>query len=194
MIEMTQKQKKLMDELKKVNAETFYHSLHVKTLTSKLLNLTNEDGFTNYTPQEIDTICKGALLHDLGKIYIKNAVLTKDSPLTDEEKEHMTQHAQLSYDAIKAELGEDEAEIIKNICLYHHERIDGSGYMGITQLPIYLQIVSVCDVFDALHSDRIYRQGLSYNKTMQTIESGGSGKFDETIIDYLKKATKALDE
>lgn len=194
MIVMTPKLKRLMEELKKSNAETYYHLLHTKALTLKVLKITNENGYTNYTSEEIDAICKGALLHDLGKLYIKNSVLTKGTPLTEEEKDHMTEHTQLSYKAVEKELGESEKEIIRNICLYHHERIDGSGYEKLSDIPLYLQIMSICDVFDALHSDRIYRQGLSYNKTLEIIESGGSGKFSEEIIGYLKDATKTLDE
>lgn len=194
MIIMTPRLKRLMDELKKTNSETYYHLLHVKTLTLKVLKLTNERGLTNYTSAQVDAICKGALLHDIGKLYIKNAVLTKGTPLTEEEKDHMTEHTQLSYDTVSGELNDDEREIIKNICLYHHERIDASGYNKLSEIPLYIQIVSICDVFDALHSDRIYRQGLSYNKTLQIIESGESGKFSEEVIGYLKDVTKTLDE
>ena len=194
MIVMTKKLQELMDELKVTNAETYYHSLHVKTLTMKMIRAMNEEGTVNYTSKEIDYICKGAILHDIGKLFVKNVILTKNSALTEEEKQNIVQHTRFGFDAVKSELVEDEYEIIENICLYHHERIDGSGYEAQKDLPVYVQVVSICDVFDALHSDRIYRKGLSYNKTMEIIETGGSGHFDDIIIDYLKKITSEDDE
>lgn len=188
MITMTPKLKEMLDELKLSNAETFYHSLHVKNLCCKMIRLMNEDKVTNYTPVEIDAICKGALLHDIGKLMVKNFILTKDAALTSEEKEKIRLHTKLGFEAICDELADNEYEIIKNICLYHHERIDGKGYHGKTDLPQYVELVAACDVFDALYSDRVYRDGFSYSKTFDIIESGGSGYFSDYIIRYLKKA------
>lgn len=104
----------------------------------------------------------------------------------------MAQHTELGYEKIACELTEQEHEIIKNICLYHHERSDGSGKNGMTDLPMYLRIVSLGDVFDALYSDRVYRKGLSYYETMDIIKKGGSGHFDDDVIDILETATSDL--
>ena len=133
-------------------------------------------------------------MHDIGKLYVKNVILTKMSSLNEEEKEAITHHTRLGFEAIEDELTEDEYEIIKNICLYHHERIDGSGYEKLGDLPLYLQIVSVCDVFDALNSDRIYRDKIPYNETIAMIEEGKCGYFSEDIINCLKRATRGLEE
>lgn len=194
MIVMSEKLKGIMEELKKHNAETFYHSVHVKALVNKMLMLMNSDGVTDYTPDEIDYICKGAILHDVGKMYVKNVILTKMSSLSEEEKFAMTKHTRFGFDAVKDELTENEYSIIKNICLYHHERIDGSGYEKLRDLPLYVQIVSVCDVFDALNSDRIYRDKIPYERTIEIIESGGCGAFDDMLIKYLKAATEEHNE
>lgn len=194
MIKMTKKLQELMDELKKTNAETFYHSVHVKFLVNRIILLLNAAGTTSYTAEEIDYICKGALLHDIGKLYVKNVILTKMSSLNEEEKEAITHHTRLGFEAIEDELTEGEYEIIKNICLYHHERIDGNGYEKLGDLPLYLQIVSVCDVFDALNSDRIYRDKIPYNETIAMIEEGKCGYFSEDIINCLKRATRGLEE
>lgn len=193
MIVMTKKLQEIMDELKVTNSETYYHSIHVKALVVKLIKLMNKERITDYTQQEIESICKGAILHDVGKLYVKNVILTKESFLTPEEKESMIQHTRLGFEAIQAELTEEEYEIIKNICLYHHERTDGSGYEGKKDLPIYVQMVAICDVFDALHSDRVYRKGITYDKTIEIIESGGGGYFDKNIIECLKKVTCEVD-
>jgi len=194
MIIMTDKLKEMMDELKITNSETFYHGIHVKGLVYKMLKLTNQDGFTDFSKDEIDYILKGALMHDIGKLFVKNVILTKMSRLTDEEKTDMKMHTKLGFESIESELKTDEYEIIKNIILYHHERIDGSGYDGKTDLPIYVQIVSVCDVFDALKSDRIYREGLPYETVMDIIENGKSGGFAEELVDYLKKITCGMED
>lgn len=189
MIVMTEKLQSVVDELKITNAETYYHSLHVKTLVFKMIKFMNSEKITNYTPEEIDYICKGAILHDIGKLGVKNVVLTKDSSLTPAEKNDMSYHTTTGFEIIQDELSEAEYDIIKNICLYHHERTDGKGYEGKSRLPIYVQIVSICDVFDALRTDRVYRKGLSYSETMRIIKDGGSGHFDETMIECLEKVT-----
>jgi putative two-component system response regulator len=76
---------------------------------------------------------------------------------------------------------------VKNICLYHHERIDGKGYEGKTDLPMYLQIISLCDVYDALTTDRIYRQALSHERALSMIQNGDCGTFAPEIVKYLKE-------
>ena len=95
MIEMTRKLKELMDELKRIQSETFYHCLHVKKLTYKMLQQTNRDGITRFGEDEINHICKGALLHDIGKLFVENATLTKDSALKSSEMDDIKTHARL---------------------------------------------------------------------------------------------------
>lgn len=190
MIVMQDKIQEIIDELKITNAETFYHSIHVKSYVYKMLRYMNEAGITSYSQQEIEFICKGAILHDIGKLFVKNYILTKDSFLTDEEKDEMTEHTRLGFEAVEEVLFEDEYEIIKNICLYHHERADGKGYEQKTDIPLYVQIVSICDAYDALTSDRIYRAGMSRDEAMALITGGRCGYFDDQIVEYLKLATE----
>lgn len=190
MIIMPEELRTLLDELKVSNAETYYHSIHVKNLVCNMLRCMNSEGFTSYTDHEIDCICKGAILHDIGKLYIKNAILTKEARLTDEEMETMSDHPRLGFEAIEPYLNKDEYEIIKNICLFHHERPDGNGYEGITDIPLYVQIVSVCDAYDALTSDRVYRDGLDGGTAMSFIETGKCGLFSTEIVEFLKKTVR----
>jgi len=95
---------------------------------------------------------------------------------------------------IKNELNEEEREIIRNICLYHHERIDGTGYNGLTDIPLYVQIVSLCDVFDALSSARVYKQGMPFDKALNLIENGKVGCFDKQLVACLKLVVSELVE
>ncbi len=187
MIIMPERLQELMDELKATNAETFYHSLHVKSYVLAMMKHMNNDGILSYTKSETEAILKGALLHDIGKLFVKNSILTKHSRLTDEEREFMTKHTRLGFEAVESSLTEEEYNIVKNICLYHHERIDGKGYVGITDLPTYVQIVSACDAYDALTTDRIYREALEPEKAISIIQNGDCGYFDEKIIKYLWK-------
>lgn len=186
MIIMPERLQELMDELKIANAETYYHSIHVKSYVYNMIKIMNMSGVTSFEPSEIECICKGALLHDIGKLFIKNKILTKPSRLDEDEMEYMVEHTTLGYDAVKECLTEQEKSFIKNICLYHHERCDGSGYNGVAELPLYVQIVSICDVYDALTSERIYRGALSSKEAVDLIESGDCGGFSPELINFLK--------
>ena len=194
MIVMTQKLKEIMENLKIVNAETYYHSIHVKYLTVKMIKKMNYFNLTNYNPYEVDCICKGALLHDLGKLCLENVTLTKSTKLSDDEWEDIKKHPVQSYKMVENELENFEREIVKNICLYHHERIDGSGYNGIVDIPMYVQIVSVCDAFDALCSDRAYKEGMPFTKALDMIDAGKAGAFDKKVCDFLRSVALELAE
>ena len=185
MIIMPERLQELMDELKVANAETYYHSIHVKAYVMAMMKKMTADGVLSYTKIEREAILKGALLHDIGKLFVKNVILTKDSRLTDEEKMNMTEHPRLGFEAVASSLTELEYDIVQNICLYHHERIDGNGYEGKTELPAYVQIVSACDVYDALTTDRIYRDALEPSAAISMIQNGDCGTFDPEIIKYL---------
>ena len=186
MIIMPERLQELMDELKDSSPETYYHSIHVKTFVYKMIKFTNRDGLTNYSTEEIEVICKGALLHDIGKLYVRNYVLTKDSRLTELEREAITDHTRLGFEAVESSLTQFEYDIVRNICMYHHERIDGNGYEKKNGLPMYVNIVAICDVYDALTSNRIYRDALKKEEAIELIENGGCGVFSEELVKHLK--------
>lgn len=186
MIIMPERLQELMDELKETSPETFYHAIHVKSYVYNMIKNTNSEGITQYTAPEIDAICKGALLHDVGKLFVKNYVLTKDSVLTEQEKEAISGHTRQGFEAVESCLTETEYDIVKNICLYHHERFDGAGYEGKTDLPLYVNIVAICDVYDALTTNRIYRDAIESDEAIAMIENGACGAFTEELIHHLK--------
>lgn len=193
MFTLTDKEKALLDELKKTNLETYSHSLRVKKYTAKMLACINQSKAESYSRADINNICKGALLHDIGKLFIKNVVLTKATALSVMESDYMKQHTRLGYDAIKDELSDSEREIIKNVLLLHHERVDGSGYEHVKDLPLYIQAVSICDVFDAIHSDRSYHDGLPTPGCFKLIRAGKCGFFNDDVIEYLAQITQNID-
>ena len=186
MIELSEKTKQLLQDLNKFSSETYFHALRVKSLTLLMINHINENVEKKFSHKEIDYICKGALLHDIGKLFVKNVVLTKKSSLSVQEKNAIECHTVKGYEAIKDELTEEECKIVSEICLYHHDRIDGKGENGLTVIPFYVQIVSICDAYDALVSDRIYREALSKELAVEMIESGKCGAFSKQLISYLK--------
>ena len=184
MIIMPERLQELMDELKLSSPETYYHAIHVKSYVYKFIKATNADGLTNYSKEEIDAICKGAILHDVGKLYVKNYVLTKLSSLTPQEKEMITAHTKLGYEAVESSLTGVECEIVKNICLYHHERFDGTGYGGMRDIPMYVNIVALCDVYDALTTNRVYRDALDSDNAIKIIKEGQCGAFPHELFKY----------
>ena len=194
MIEMSQTLRQLMDELKKAQPETFYHSLRVKNLTAEMLYRMAQAGALLCQDQEVNAICKGALLHDIGKLRVQNVLLTKPSALLDGEMNHLRQHTWLGAEMVREELQGEEGAIVTNICRYHHERIDGSGYEGMSDIPLYVHVVALCDAFDALTSQRVYRQAATPAQALQILREGGSGKFHPALLDFLEQTVKRGEE
>jgi HD-GYP domain-containing protein (c-di-GMP phosphodiesterase class II) len=125
-------------------------------------------------------------LHDIGKIGISDSILLKPGKLTEAEFETMKTHASKGaeiVDMMLKNIGLDEfphAEILRNIALYHHEAINGSGYNGLMddEIPIEAKIVAVSDVFDALTSSRPYKKAWSNDRAFMFLQSMAGTKFD----------------
>lgn len=132
---------------------TFKHSMNVAYLVAEIIH---NKGVT----ENVEDIICGALLHDIGKLAIPDEILLKKGKLTDEEWDLMRQHPVLGYEMIKDE--EDISDLTKQIVLKHHEKLDGSGYPTQAEdLNYEIQIVTVCDIYDALTEPRTY--GKMYN-------------------------------
>ena len=144
---------KYLQQLCDEKYETFKHSINVAYLVAEIIHT---KGVTNNVE---DIIC-GALLHDIGKLMIPDEILLKKGKLTDEEWDLIKQHPKFGYDMIKNESG--ISDLTKSIVLRHHEKLDGNGYpSGIDDLNYETQIVTVCDIYDALTEPRTY--GKMYN-------------------------------
>lgn len=175
----------LLKRTKKYSLETYKHLKMVKELTLKMLFYINSQGIYKFSDEEIEQICIGALLHDIGKTEVKNNVLTKNGSLTEDEKSNMRQHALKTIELYEEYCKQNPSEIVYNICRYHHERIDGSGYENVTDVPIYVQIVSIADVWEALTTDRAYRSALSIEEAKEIIKEGKCGTFSDEIKSYI---------
>ena len=123
------------------------------------------------------------LLHDVGKTRVPLAVLNKPGPLDPQEWAIMKEHSQWGFEILKP-LGLDEA--IADACLHHHEKVDGSGYPdGLKQGEISLlaRMASICDVYDAITSDRPYKEGWQPAIALQRMAQWAPQQFDKSIFE-----------
>jgi HD-GYP domain-containing protein (c-di-GMP phosphodiesterase class II) len=145
----------------------------------------------NMSPASIRTLVKGAFLHDVGKIGISDNILLKHGKLTKEEFKVMQTHVELGGQIVKdIRWLADSREVI----LFHHERYDGSGYpfgKAGEQIPLTARIFAVVDVFDALTSQRPYKQAFSYEDAIKILTKEAQG-FDPKILNAFIKISKVL--
>lgn len=127
-------------------------------------------------------IMRGALLHDIGKIGVPDAILRKPGPLSAEEWTIMKQHTRFGYQMLK---GIDFLKEATPIILSHHERFDGTGYpTGLSEvdIPLGARIFAVADAYDAITSDRPYRRGRTHEAALEEIRSCAGTQFDPTVV------------
>lgn len=130
----------------------------------------------------------GGVLHDVGKIGIKDGVLSKPGRLTEDEYDHIKQHVQMSYDIIAPIMSFNS---VRDIVLYHHETPDGTGYpIGLKgdEIPLPAQIVHVADTFDALTSSRSYRRAFTSDKAIEIMRKESGTKLDARLVEMLIEA------
>ncbi len=125
-----------------------------------------------------------SMLHDVGKLLIPNSILEKEGLLSDEEYEIMKSHVTIGEQLLQNTEGEvmDEA---KAIALQHHEKWDGSGYLGMKgdEIDLSARIVAVADTFDSLVSERGYKKGWESNKVYSQVVDESGKRFDPKVID-----------
>ena len=153
---------------------------HSRRVTQLSMELAWEMGFDE---NEILFICYGALLHDIGKIGIPDHILNKPGPLTPVERRIVEQHPILAYDIIK------DIEYLQpalSIPYSHHEKWDGSGYpQGLKgeEIPLPARMFAVIDHWDALNSDRPYRDAWPRERVVQYIRENRGIIFDPKVVD-----------
>ncbi len=158
-------------DLKVYDSYTFFHCVNVTVLAVVIgmgLNLRRDN---------LIDLANASLLHDIGKVFISNHIINKRGALTDEEFNIVKKHPRDAYDYIKDKFL--TPELTARGVLDHHERIDGSGYpekKKSTQITEYGRIIAIADVYDALVSDRPYRNGWFAVEAVEYIQ-GGAGKF-----------------
>lgn len=140
--------------------------------------------------QNMETIIQAAKLHDVGKIGIPDSILSKPTNLTPDEYEVMKTHVLQGKRAIDRILGKvDESELLYHAALMaytHHERWDGTGYpQGLKgeDIPLHGRLMAIADVYDALISERPYKNAYSHDEAMKIITEGRGTQFDPVLTD-----------
>lgn len=150
----------------------------------------------------IDTLCASVCMYDLGTVAIPDRILLKPGRLTPEEQAVMKSHTTLGYEAIqRAEkrLGLVSPALIlaKELMQSHHEKWNGKGYpMGLSenQIPLSARILALADVYDALISNKIYRQGMSFEDAVGVIFSERGEHFDPDVVDAFMELTVEFED
>lgn len=155
----------VMRDLLIFDKTTYQHSLNVGYLAAQIIEMSKKeiaDGFA---------VVKGALLHDIGKIAVGQAIIQKPGKLTSAEYEIIKTHPEKGVKLLH-ELTDIRDPIIENIILYHHERPDGSGYPAHLKqdgIPWYVKLINSVDVYDAMVAERPYNDQLSRSDALDTL-------------------------
>ena len=161
----------------------YKHCLRVAMLSASVC------GELNMTPEQTKEVVVAGLLHDIGKSNIDHDIIIKPGKLTNEEFDEIKRHPLIGYNILKAG-GNYSPNILAGV-LYHQEKYDGSGYpTGISgdKIPLIARIMTVCDVFDALTSNRPYRVPWSVAETEEYILGGSGTHFDLTVTQAFLRA------
>lgn len=168
--------------LKNVNEYTYMHSIAVCVL---MVALGRHLGLSEVQIKQAGT---AGLLHDIGKMVIPNEVLNKPGKLTDEEFTIMKSHPVRGWEILKSCYQVHESAL--DVCLHHHERVDGKGYpekLSGDALTLFARMGAVCDVYDAISSDRCYKAAWSPAESIRKMASWKDGHFDESIFQAFVK-------
>lgn len=143
-----------------------------------------------YSADEMETLRHGGILHDIGKIAVREEVLNKPGRLTAEEYEHIKIHPTVGYNILRQI---NDLDALLPIVLSHHERIDGKGYphgMPGEEIPQNARIAAIADTFDALTSNRPYRDGMPLEKAIAILESVKGSQLDATLVDIFVRKVR----
>lgn len=153
---------------------------HMRNVVDLTVRLANRMG---YQGDQLTTIYRGALLHDVGKIGVSDAVLKKPGMLTPEERIEMQRHTQFAFEILSPI---DYLGTALLIPYYHHERWDGTGYpIGLKgeEIPESARIFAIVDVWDAMTSDRVYRRAMSHDEVVKHLRDQRGSHFDPRVVD-----------
>ena len=153
--------------------------VHSTRLAEWALHVAGEFGLDRDCLGDIEV---AALLHDIGKIGVSDAILNKPAKLSAEEYELMKKHPEYGWAVLRQVPGMERASLM---ILHHHENYDGTGYPGGLkgeEIPIGSRIVSVIDAFDAMVSTRPYRQGLAFEEAERRLLLASGTQFDARVV------------
>lgn len=136
-----------------------------------------------WTETQIEPLQFGAILHDIGKIYVQESILRKAGPLDDNEWDEMKRHTAIGADLLHS-VPYLEAAI--PVIHHHHERWDGKGYPGSLagdEIPLGARIVAVADAFDAMTTERVYQPAIQPEQALQEIMANSGSRYDPQVVE-----------
>ncbi len=165
-----------LKQLEESDDYTFQHSVRVSMLASMI------GKWLGYSKTELHNICEAGLLFDIGKMKVPDFLLNKETRLDEQEFDMVKKHTQLGYTVLLRTQG--VSQDVKFAALQHHERMDGSGYplrLRSGQIHEFAKIIMVCDIYDAMISDRNYRPKLSPFEAAEYISWNSGSTLDSRI-------------
>ncbi len=175
-----------------INGESGHHICYVKVLTELIAReLVRQTDRYDLDEEKIQRIALASCLHDIGKSRIPKAILEKRDILSPVEYDIVKKHTTFGGEMLErfgGTLDPQTRAYAMDVCLFHHERIDGTGYphgLKDDEIPIWAQIVSIADAYEAITSERSYKKALSRDVALEMISNGMCGVFDPLLIQCL---------
>ncbi len=166
--------------LARLKTKDNYTYLHSVAVCALMIALGKQMGLDEELLQELGM---AGLLHDVGKMMIPEEVLNKPGRLTDDEFTVIKNHPQRGWDILKGSAGVNEMAL--DVCLHHHEKMDGSGYpekLSGEAISLFARMGAVCDVYDAITSVRCYKSGWEPAEAIRKMAEWQDGHFDTTVF------------
>ncbi|MBR5422250.1 MAG: HD domain-containing protein [Lachnospiraceae bacterium] len=167
-----------------VDAKDERTSQHSKRVSEYSVLIAKEYGFKT---EEQENLRKAALLHDIGKVGIPDAILNKPARLTDDEYAVMKTHVTRGADILK---GLNSIDHVVEGARFHHERFDGKGYpdgLKGDEIPLYGRIIAIADAFDAMTANRVYRKKQDFSYVLDELKNNRGKQFDPVLLDIFLK-------
>ena len=171
-----------LTRIKNKDDYTYLHSVAVCALMIALGKQMNYKG-------DLQALGMAGLLHDVGKSAIPDDVLNKPGKLTDTEFDIIKSHPTRGWEILKSSYGADE--IALDVCLHHHEKVDGTGYpekLSDSEISLVAKMGAVCDVYDAITSDRCYKKGWEPADALKKMAEWKKGHFDDAVFNAFVKS------
>ena len=174
----------LMASLAELDTYTAVHSREVVPIA---VEIGTAAGFSRAGLAELSV---AALLHDVGKIRVPDSILKKPGPLTDAERDVITEHPAFGAEALMRVPG---LEVVATVVRYHHERWDGGGYpdgLAGARIPLASRLIAVCDAYNAITSDRAYRAAQTHEYALAELRAAAGSQFDPDVVSHFEAAVE----
>lgn len=188
----------LEELIEAVDRKDHYTRLHSDIVCQCCEGMADRLGLNSH---ERDVLAQAALIHDIGKIIIPTSILKKPGNLSEEEYDEIKKHPFFGYTILKPLVDLDP--LIREIVLYHHERVDGHGYpegLKGDEIPYLARVLSVCDIYSTMIMDRPYRKGLPLKEVLEKITEAAGTQLDGDLVNVFidlykldKKSEEAKD-